>query len=79
MMNTAETTNELYLPINLSDPIISGFLRKYPESEQVGRLREALYVGITALQSAIPHIDTSLVESRFKDFNQNIQSSFEKL
>lgn len=78
-MSTAEITNELYIPVNLSDPIISGFISNYPESDQVGRLLEALYVGITALQSAVPHIDTSLVESRFKDFNQKIQVSFDKL
>jgi hypothetical protein len=90
MMITAETIKELYIPINLSDPVISGFLRKYPEAEHVGRLTEALYVGITALQSSIAKIieannreilkQFSLVEenSSIKKLQSNLSKQFEE-
>ena len=55
----------LLLSLEVQEPIVLAFLRRYQEAERPSMALEALKVGVIAIQSAGPSLDTSIVQEKF--------------
>jgi len=72
-----EECNELSLELTVVDPVILSYLKQFTDEEtRNDKAMEALKVGVIALQSASPSLDTSVVSEKFTamqaEMNKNI-------
>ena len=63
----------LILSLEISDPLIQEFLLQFPEDVREQKALEALKVGVIAIQSASPSLDTRIVEEKFREVEGDIR------
>ena len=68
--------NEGFLESTLliTDPVIIKYLSVFFESERNDKILEALRVGVIAIQSASPTIDTNIVNDKFMQVQTTIDT-----
>jgi hypothetical protein len=64
----------LHLELDVREPNVIKYLSFYEEPERSEKALEALNVGVIAIQSASPTLDTSVVESKFKKVEESINT-----
>ena len=72
-----EKKEPLVLTLNVSDPLITDFLMSFPEETREKKALEALKVGVIAIQSASPSLDTKIVEEKFREVESKIREDAE--
>lgn len=65
----------LNLSLEISDPLIVDYLLQFPEEVREQKALEALKVGVIAIQSASPSLDTRIVEEKFRDVEEEIREN----
>ena len=65
----------LILSLEISDPLIQEFLLQFPEDVREQKALEALKVGVIAIQSASPSLDTRIVEEKFREVEGDIREN----
>jgi hypothetical protein len=75
-----ETKGTLELSLVITDPTITSYLKRFPEGdEREDKAIEALKVGVIAIQSASPSLDTSVVKERFTCMENELSSSIDRM
>jgi len=62
----------LHLSLSITDPLVTKYLRGFDESVREDKASEALRVGVIAIQSASPTLDTRVVEEKFTEIDSRI-------
>ena len=86
---TSTTKEGINLELEIYDPVSVAYLNRFEGEEQKSRAIEALKVGIIAIQSASPTLDTNVVQEKFQqlsselnryidEFNRGITSQIEE-
>lgn len=65
----------LCLSLEIADPLIADFLLQFPEEAREQKALEALKVGVIAIQSASPSLDTRVVEEKFREVEGQIREN----
>lgn len=60
------------MPLFITDPLVIRYLSTFSEAERSERIIEALRVGVIAIQSASPTIDTNMVDDKFRQVQTTI-------
>jgi hypothetical protein len=66
------------LTLEVQEPIILGYLHRFGEEERPVKALEALKVGVIAIQSASPTLDTRVVEEKFGQVEGRIKECTEE-
>src|SRR5260370_24946069 len=70
------------LTLEVREPLLVAYFEPYEESERSSKALEALKVGVIALQTACPTLDTQIVKDQFaemqKDFGDALARCFEE-
>lgn len=61
------------LAFTTDDPIVVGYLTQFEHPKRVEKALDALKVGVIAIQSASPTLDTKIVDGKFKEVQENLQ------
>src|SRR5437016_5760255 len=69
-----EVKGSLHLEINIRDANVIKYLTGFEESQREDKAIEALRVGVIAIQSASPTLDTRVVEEKFREVDKSINS-----
>lgn len=64
----------LQIELNIQDPIVIEYLIRFDESMHEEKVLEALRIGVIAIQSASPTLDTKIVGEKFKEVENNINT-----
>lgn len=64
----------LVIELNIQDPIVIDYLNDFDESIRKDKALEALRIGVVAIKSASPTLDTKIVEEKFKEVENNINT-----
>jgi len=70
--NHVSVTNEIQLDLVIKDRTVINFLSQYNDEQRKEKALEALKVGVIAIQSASPFLDTKVVEEKFQDVHGTI-------
>lgn len=69
-------STSLELNLTITDHNVLGYLAQFSDEEtQIEKLHEALRVGVIAIQSASPTLDTSVVQSHFSEMEMRMRDS----
>lgn len=71
---TTGSNDVLHLDLSISDPIVTKYLLSFDSSIRSDKAIEALRVGIIAIQSASPSLDTKVVEEKFREVESTIDN-----
>jgi hypothetical protein len=69
----ADTPNSLHLELEIEDPIIIEYLNDFDGILREDKAIEALRVGVVAIQSASPALDTKIVEEKFRELDDSVK------
>ncbi len=67
-----EARDGLRLELKVQDPIVAQYLADFEEPERSEKALEALKVGVIAIRSASPALDTRIVEEKFAEVEKKI-------
>jgi hypothetical protein len=67
MATTLDADRTLFLNLEVADPNVIAYLAAFDETVRCERANEALKVGVIAIRSASPTLDTSVVQAKFTD------------
>ena len=70
--NGTEKTNSVKLTLNIMDVNTINYLGQFEDDEIDFKALEALKIGVIAIQSATPTIDTNVVRERFGELVTNM-------
>jgi len=71
-----QVISSLDLHLVISDRNVLGYLAQFPDEEsQIEKALEALKVGVIAIQSASPTLDTTVVQERFAEMEAGMRES----
>src|SRR6056297_150456 len=68
---------EMLLTLHITDPVVVEYLQDFPEDERSAKAGEAIKVGVIAIQSASPTLDTRVVEKKFREVEEDLKSNVE--
>jgi hypothetical protein len=68
----------LHLELEIADRDIVRFLEQFDGEERRSKALEALKVGVIAIQSASPTLDTRIVEEKFREVQARISTEVEQ-
>ena len=71
--NPSEPRASLILQLEVEDAIVVDYLRSFPPQEREPKALEALHVGVIALRSVAPALDTSIVDRKFRDLERKLE------
>jgi hypothetical protein len=71
---TPGSENVVRLELTISDPIVTKYLVAFVEPIRQDKAIEALRVGVIAIQSASPTLDTKIVEEKFREIENSIET-----
>jgi hypothetical protein len=74
---SAPPADDITLTLHIYDPLIQQYLSAFAEDSRAEKALEALKVGIIALQSASPTLDTQVVEEKFHLVQERITTLVE--
>ena len=72
MINGSKTMTSAKLVLNITDQNTIDYLGQFDDDTIESKALEALKIGVIAIQSATPTIDTNVVRERFGEFVTNI-------
>src|SRR5579872_901412 len=72
LLDAARAADSIYLNLEVSDPIVVGYLRNFRQHEIATKATEALKVGVIALRSACTALDANIVEQKFKELERSL-------
>ena len=72
LLDAARAADSIYLNLEVSDPIVVGYLRNFRQHEIATKATEALKVGVIALRSASTALDANIVEQKFKELERSL-------
>jgi hypothetical protein len=61
------------LTLDVQEPIVLGYLHRFGEEDRPAKALEALKVGVIAIESASPTLDTRVVEQKFNEVEERIK------
>src|SRR5262245_34571601 len=64
-LNASVKADIIPLSLEIDDPLIAGYLARFDEADWVEKAVEAMRVGVIALESASPTLDTRVVQQAF--------------
>ena len=67
-------TPSIEVSLVIQEPNVVGYLNQFESEEQRNKLLEALKVGVIAIQSASPTLDTQVVQEKFGEVEQEMKS-----
>jgi hypothetical protein len=67
-----DASEPLQLVLNVRDPLVIKYLTKFDSADREERALEALKVGVIAIQSASPMLDTRIVDEKFREVEKSI-------
>jgi hypothetical protein len=71
-----QVVSSLDLHLVISDRNVLGYLAQFPDEEsQIEKALEALKVGVIAIQSASPTLDTTVVQAHFSEMEAGLRES----
>jgi hypothetical protein len=76
--NTFSKTESIEISIKTNDSIIVDYFYEIPKEHIEKEAIEALKVGIIAIRSASPNLDTRIVEEKFQEVENSISNKLEK-
>ena len=62
----------LTLKLEVTDTVVCEYLRRFSENERPQKALDALKVGVIAIQSASPSLDTRVVEEKFRQVEKEM-------
>jgi len=68
----------LSLALNVTDRLILDYLAPFDQPERDIKALEALRVGVIALRSVTPALDTAIVDQRFQNLERKLQAYAEE-
>ncbi len=71
-INSESGDETLHLELNIIDPIVIKYLSSFDEPMREEKAIEALRVGVIAIRSASPSLDTKVVEDKFREVENSI-------
>jgi hypothetical protein len=74
MENKTSVIESLKLTLLVDDVNVVKYLNKFEEPERSDKAIEALRVGVIAIQSASPSLDTTIVEDKFREVQTDIDA-----
>lgn len=74
MENKIAVAETLHLKFEVNDLSVVRYLTTFEEPERSEKAIEALRVGVIAIQSASPNLDTSIVEEKFREVEKSIDT-----
>lgn len=72
LKQTPDAQNALHLELTVTDPTVTKYLIAFDEPIRQDKAIEALRVGVIAIQSASPTLDTKVVEEKFREVESSI-------
>lgn len=76
---TSRTVEPMLLTLEVSDPNVITYLSAYEDEDlRAEKAIEALKVGVIAIQSASPTLDTTVVQEKFTDLNATMRDCLEE-
>ncbi len=63
----------MQLVLQIDDPVVVGYLQVLEEPDRSAKALEALKVGVIAIQSASPTLDTQVVQAKFKEVEASLK------
>lgn len=66
----------IHLSLCVDDPIVVPYLNKFEEEERPIKALEALKVGVLALQTGSPTLDTGIVAEKFNQFMADVKEQW---
>lgn len=70
----ALTGEGLSLTLNVTDQMVLDYLAPFDQAEREDKALEALRVGVIALRSVTPALDTAMVDQRFQSLERKLQA-----
>jgi hypothetical protein len=74
LKQTSGSQNVLHLELTVTDPTVTKYLFTFDEPVRQDKAIDALRVGVIAIQSASPTIDTKIVEEKFREVEGSIDT-----
>src|SRR5579872_5875960 len=71
--NPGKPGASLLLQLHIEDTDVIDYLQSFPPEEREGKALEALRVGVIALRSVTPALDTSIVDRKFGELERNVE------
>lgn len=71
--NPGEPGASLLLQLQIEDADVIDYLQSFPPQERESKALEALRVGVIALRSVTPALDTSIVDRKFGELERNLE------
>ncbi|SRR5579872_150832 len=71
--NPGKPGASLLLQLHIEDTDVIDYLQSFPPEEREGKALEALRVGVIALRSVTPALDTSIVDRKFGELERNLE------
>jgi hypothetical protein len=71
--NPVETGAPFVLQLQIEDPDVLDYLQSFPPEQRESKALEALRVGVIALRSVTPALDTSIVDRKFGELERNLE------
>lgn len=71
-------TSTIELELEIDDPTTTKYLSQFEEPERSEKAMEALKIGVIAIQSATPSLDTAVVEEKFREVEGSINKCLEE-
>ena len=77
MINGSKTMTSAKLVLNITDQNTITYLNQFDDDTVESKALEALKIGVIAIESATPTIDTNLVRKRFGELVTNMDDCFD--
>lgn len=62
----------LHIDLDITDSVVIRYLSPFEEADRAHRALEALNVGVIAIQSASPTLDTHIVDAKFRELSRDL-------
>ncbi|HPI98675.1 MAG TPA: hypothetical protein PLV56_08005, partial [Synergistales bacterium] len=70
-----DENEKMILTLEITDPLVVEYLCRFPDELRPDKVLDALKVGVIAIQSASPSLDTEVVEQKFRQVETEIRDN----
>jgi hypothetical protein len=72
------TKEKMVLTLEVTDTVVFEYLLRFSDDERPQKALDALKVGVIAIQSASPSLDTRVVEEKFRQVEREIDEKMDQ-
>jgi hypothetical protein len=72
------TKEKMVLTLEVTDTVVFEYLKRFSDDERPQKALDALKVGVIAIQSASPSLDTRVVEEKFRQVEREIDEKMDQ-